>query len=708
MYSIRIPLSRTIRGKQTRTEIQRITQILPEACSDVAILHTPVLPFPHVMTGLDRPVDTIVRLIGESRCACRAQVQPTTSSCIRCLNEKGAELVNKQKSKAMRLSAIVLMLICSAGRADTFLLDAEQTENPLNQYIQFLEDPQHGLSISDIQALPESAWTQNKNETLSRGYSGSTWWVRISLHNTTNKKLKRFLEISYPVLDYIDAYVVANVVKESYRMGDKFPFHKRPVHHRYFLIPLEWTAEETFTVYLAVRSSSSIQVPVTLWERHAFYNVDRTRTLLNGIYYGIMLVMIMYNLFVYLAVGERNYLYYVLFVTCMPLFLASLTGYSFQYLWPNYIHWNDQAILVALSGVVLFGGLFTYRFLNLDKKYSLYGRAPLAFVGGAIAVIVLSFYLPYRTMIYMLIPLASLACMYALVSGAMEWKGGNLSARYYTVAWTALLAGGVSMALNKFHVIPKNTITDYATQIGSALEVVLLSFALAERINQERRLRFDAQQDMLNTERELRRAREEALDLQKRATESLELRVKERTLELEGLNQRLEELSATDQLTGLKNRRFLDQVLVEEYARCTLYGHFLAILLMDVDHFKRFNDTYGHLIGDECLKDVAGCVQKGMRWPSDRAARYGGEEFCVVLPETNHEGARIVAERIRHNVEQLNFFVKEERVQVTISVGVAVVIPNPSQSIEVVLAMADSALYKSKELGRNRVTLNDI
>ncbi len=606
----------------------------------------------------------------------------------------------------MRLIMLIMLLVCCIARADTFAVEDDQTKDSLFHHVDYLEDAAHSLTIDDVMDLPTDRWSANEDQVFNKGYSDSTWWLRVRFDNVTDHKLNRFLEISYPVLDYVDAYVTNGVVKTSYKLGDKYPFHQRPVDHRHFLVPLDWTPEESLTVYLAVRSSSSIQVPLTLWEQHAFYNVDQTRTLIHGVYYGIMFVMIMYNLFVYLAVGDRNYLFYVLFVLCMPLFLASLTGFSFQYLWPYYTTWNDQAILVALSGVVLFGAIFTYRFLDLKQRHPTYRWLAYILVAGATMIIVASFYLSYRIMIHILIPFASLACIYAFVSGALRWREGSLSARYYTVAWTALLAGGVILALNKFHILPKNTFTEYATQIGSALEVILLSFALAERINQERRMRFDAQQDMLTTERELRQAREEALSIQKQATESLEVRVKERTKELEELNHKLEELSATDQLTGLKNRRYLDQTLAEEFARCCRYGHTLAVLLMDIDHFKSFNDSYGHLIGDECLKDVAHCVRKGLRWPSDRAARYGGEEFCVVLPETDKEGALTVAERIRKNVENLNFMVNDKRVPVTISIGVAVLVPTTNLEVEYILESADNALYASKEAGRNRVTLN--
>lgn len=607
----------------------------------------------------------------------------------------------------MRTIFFILLLTCCIAKAETFAVESDKGQSALYPYVDFVEDRDHNLTFDAVIALPENGWTHNKAEIFNKGYSESTWWLRVHLRNPSDGKLNRFLEISYPVLDYIDAYIVSSgTLQQQYKLGDKYSFDKRPIEHRHFVLPLEWKSQETITVYLAVRSSSSIQVPLTLWEQHDFYNVDQTRTLIHGVYYGIMFVMIMYNLFVYLAVGDRNYLYYVMFVLCMPLFLASLNGFAFQYLWPNFTEWNDQSIIVALAGVVLFGSIFTYRFLELHKMHRLYRWIAVGLNLGALIIIGLSFYLSYSIMIHILIPFAALACIYALASGAMCWMRGGLSARYYTVAWSSLLSGGIILALNKFDVIPKNTFTEYATQIGSALEVILLSFALAERINQERRMRFNAQQDALTTERELRQAREEALAIQKQATESLEQRVKDRTHELEKLNQKLEELSATDQLTGLKNRRYLDNTLTEEFARCARYGHTLSVLLMDIDHFKRFNDTYGHLIGDECLKDVAHSVRKGLRWPSDRAARYGGEEFCVILPETEMEGALTVAERIRRNVELMNFMVKDQRVPVTVSVGLAVIKPQPHQKPELVLEYADSALYLSKEAGRNKVTVH--
>lgn len=606
----------------------------------------------------------------------------------------------------MRSILILLMLSCSVACADTLEVDTHTLRESLTNYILYVEDASHNLTISDMTALENEQWEHNSQDTFNHGYNKSSWWLKFSLDNQDNQKIARILEISYPVLDYVDLYLVkGQTVVESFNMGDKLPFNQRPVRHRHFIVPVTLEAQEDVTVYIRVQSSSSIQVPITLWEEEHFYNHDQTQTLIHGIYYGIMFVMVIYNLFVYLAVGERSYLYYVLFVTCTPLFLASMNGFAFQYIWPNQTQWNDQAIIIMLSGVVLFGAMFTYQFLNVKQLKPIFGYTAKALAGGAALIMLMSFYLPYSVSIRILIPFASLACIYALFQGIYRWYGGGLSAKYYTIAWSSLLLGGLTLALNKYTIFPKNTFTEYATQLGSAMEVILLSFALAERINQERRMRFEAQKDALDTERELRQAREHALDVQRQATESLEQRVQERTKELEELNQKLEELSDTDQLTGLKNRRYLDRVLEEEFVRCGRYQHNIAVLLMDIDHFKRFNDTYGHIIGDECLKAVANAITLGLRWPSDRPARYGGEEFCVVLPETDLEGAHTVAERIRSNVEALEFKVKGEVVPVTVSVGVSAFIPETDEEPNSIIMQSDEALYTSKENGRNQVTL---
>ena len=166
--------------------------------------------------------------------------------------------------------------------------------------------------------------------------------------------------------------------------------------------------------------------------------------------------------------------------------------------------------------------------------------------------------------------------------------------------------------------------------------------------------------------------------------------------------QGLATLAATDSLTGLANRRRLDQVLRLEWARAQRNRKSLAVLMVDVDHFKAFNQRHGHAGGDHALREVAKALEQCLRRPADLAARYGGEEFQVILPETELSGALLLAERIRASVEALTAFADDAR-SVTVSVGIGVYIPGTQHDLAQVLGAADEALYRAKANGRNRV-----
>ncbi|MDD2131527.1 sensor domain-containing diguanylate cyclase [Pseudomonas sp. 17391] len=166
--------------------------------------------------------------------------------------------------------------------------------------------------------------------------------------------------------------------------------------------------------------------------------------------------------------------------------------------------------------------------------------------------------------------------------------------------------------------------------------------------------------------------------------------------------QGLATLAATDSLTGLANRRRLDQVLRLEWARAQRNHKPLAVLMVDVDHFKAFNQRHGHAGGDHALREVAKCIEACIRRPADLAARYGGEEFQVILPETDLAGARLLAERIRSSVAALAPFANDTRA-VTVSIGIGLYEAGPQHDLASVLGDADEALYRAKANGRNRV-----
>lgn len=194
-------------------------------------------------------------------------------------------------------------------------------------------------------------------------------------------------------------------------------------------------------------------------------------------------------------------------------------------------------------------------------------------------------------------------------------------------------------------------------------------------------------------------------------TVMLEEQVRHRTEELglanqalTDLNHRLRELSNSDGLLGIANRRHFDARLDEEWRRAQRQGQSLSLLLIDVDHFKRYNDSYGHQAGDRCLQAVARAAQSALRRPGDLLARYGGEELVVILPHTELAGATLVAQAIQRALGDLHMPHADSPVadQVTVSIGVATMVPEPQADSAQLLAAADLGLYAAKASGRNR------
>ncbi|MER3446092.1 MAG: diguanylate cyclase response regulator [Candidatus Dadabacteria bacterium] len=177
------------------------------------------------------------------------------------------------------------------------------------------------------------------------------------------------------------------------------------------------------------------------------------------------------------------------------------------------------------------------------------------------------------------------------------------------------------------------------------------------------------------------------------------------TQQLEELNQILQRLSSSDGLTGVANRRHFDLVLKQEWRRAIRDATPLSLILIDVDFFKAYNDTYGHQMGDDCLKRVANSLKGVLKRPTDLIARYGGEEFVALLPKTDTDGAAALAEGMRAGIEALGIAHARSQVtdRVTISLGVATVVPNRDSSFADLVAEADHALYQAKQEGRNRV-----
>lgn len=253
-----------------------------------------------------------------------------------------------------------------------------------------------------------------------------------------------------------------------------------------------------------------------------------------------------------------------------------------------------------------------------------------------------------------------------------------------------LLGTAINDILREFDIINSFELFSFGMVLFIAIQALFLAWRFNESYIQARSL-AEENESMY----------EEIQGLNK----DLESKIKERTIELEALNKKLEEISNLDSLTGLYNRRYFVERLNQEWSRAYRGGYSLSIIMIDIDFFKNFNDNYGHLKGDDCLKDVAHEIKRSIRRCADFVARYGGEEFVVLLPGVDSKGAFKIAEEIKTNIENLRITHEYSQVSnvVTVSLGVHTVFVLEEMLKNEFVDKADKGLYLAKKNGRNRV-----
>lgn len=371
--------------------------------------------------------------------------------------------------------------------ANTVATPLSVSENyyDLGQSLWYFEDPDGTLVFDDvISEIPDDRWQPSTENIPSFGYTRSAYWFRVTLQNPNPLPLKRVLEVAYPMLDDVGVYIKHHDnTTNRLHSGDRESFHRRSIKHRNFLFEINFFAHDQVDLYLRIRTNSALQVPLSLWHERDFWTSEQKELALQGIYFGIMLVMVLYNLFIYYSVRDETYLLYVLFISSFSLFQLTLHGLAYQYLW----YWdpilNEQILMISTSASITFLSWFVVKALKTAESqpvlHKLINIVALAAAFNALATP----FIAYSSSIQIAILLSTICGALCLAVGIIRWNDGYTPARYYTVAWFCLLVGATLFSLSKYGLLPSNFFTENAVQIGSALDAILLSFALADRIN---------------------------------------------------------------------------------------------------------------------------------------------------------------------------------------------------------------------------------
>ncbi|MES2583214.1 MAG: 7TM diverse intracellular signaling domain-containing protein [Pseudomonadota bacterium] len=624
------------------------------------------------------------------------------------------------KCLALLLYALALAFTPPAGAAAS-----PPVSNPNFPVLELGEDspgrlevgPRMGVLVDNSRSLglePAKAaagdWQPILRQSPNFGFTQSSYWFRFQLHNRSAKVLARFIELPIPFLDDVRLFhFVGSSLQTEYRLGDEQAFAQRAVRHRNFVMPVQ-LAPGRNDIYLRLASSGTIEAPLRIWDPVQFHAASNDENLAQGAVIGILLIMVVYNLFVFVSTRDINYLYYICFVASYLLFHLTLTGYTFAYVWPQAVHWNSFAISTFAASSAVFTCLFTESFLKLRSFSKPAFYAVRSMMVCSMALFLLSFVLPYAWTIRVAAAVTLPITLTALFLGYWRWWAGARFARFYCLAWTAILIGIAVLNATKFGWIPINLWTENASQIGIVMLVILLSFTLADRINNDRTLRLNAQAVALGHARQARASQEALIRTKEEANRELEQRVLSRTNDLNAameqlsqVNARLQLLSTTDGLTQIGNRAYFDAAAITEMRRAERQKGHLSIILLDIDHFKAINDTFGHPAGDACLRALADMLRPRIDRAGDILARYGGEEFVIALTGVDLAASIALAEELRRATDRLRVEFDGKPLRFTASFGVVSAVPNASLSLEDLVAAADRALYAAKHDGRNCV-----
>ncbi|MGA9224403.1 MAG: 7TM diverse intracellular signaling domain-containing protein [Pseudomonas graminis] len=388
----------------------------------------------------------------------------------------------------MRLVLIVLLCLLPMF-ASAVDFDEKTRSLALGRDTQVFEDPTGDATIQQV-STPEGAsrFQPLAGQSLNAGYSRSAFWLKVRLTYRPGYPLASadwLLEMAYPPMDHVDLYLGDGDARPrlAWQTGDMLPFASRQIKQNNYVFDLNLNAHETKTVYLRVASHGSVQAPLNLWASHAYIEEQPSRLYILGMIYGVLAVMLVYNLFIYLSVRDTAYLYYILYITFFGLYQVSVNGAAIEYFWPNNPWWANTSTTFLIAAAILFASQFTRKFLQTPSL----GRwldVPLRVMMVCAAVIMaLALSMDYGVALRLVTGLVLLFTPVVLLIGLAAWFKGRRVARYFIIGWSAFLIGGVVNATMLLGHLPNTFWTMYASQIGSVIEVALLSLALADRIN---------------------------------------------------------------------------------------------------------------------------------------------------------------------------------------------------------------------------------
>jgi len=379
-----------------------------------------------------------------------------------------------------------------------------------------LEDKHSSFTINDVSGPLAEQFRLSEKREPNFGYTKSAFWIRVELDEgaISLDPNQMLLEIAYPHLDSIKLYLPLDEQLSQWHEitgGDLLPFQNREKNYRFFNFNLSKMSSDASFFFIRIQNESSVKAPITIYPLESFYEKVATDQMALGAYYGMMAVMIIYNFFIFLSVRDPSYFYYVVYVSAFMLFQLTYGGLGYQYLWPNSPSIQLHSIPITILGFLTSAFAFTRVFLSTKEKLKrcdLYLRSCLAVFA---VVFLLALFLPYSLMLRITVSVAAVSLTPLIFIGIYAWYKKIKTGKYYALAFAPVMISGIATILDALSVIPQMAITEYSLHVGSMIEVIVLSFGLANRIKREQDEKIAAQEEVVVANNQLISAKESAL-----------------------------------------------------------------------------------------------------------------------------------------------------------------------------------------------------
>lgn len=494
-------------------------------------------------------------------------------------------------------------------------------------------DSTNALSFRDISAPSFAARFHQHRSYQNKDFRINTsYWIRLPIRHRVSTTKVWLLEFYDQTIDHLDAYVPQeDGTYQKISMGDELPFVQRSLMHKNFEVPLSMRSDTVMVYYFRVRSHGFADLRIAFRSINRFVYYALNEYFLFGTFYGMILIISLYNFLVFLAIREIKNIYYILYILSVAAYAMSYDGIGFQYLWPHHPEWNDYAIGTTLYSVILWSLVFTRRFLRTKVKAPVLDKLLIGMIISRAAFFVVEiFFLPHL-LTYRNVEIIPLSLIF--YSAITVWRRGYRPARFFVLAFGILFAGFFIRSLVYFNVLPFTIALHYSLHFSFVLEMLLLTFALGDRIRLLKAMRDRALKRII-------RQHEINMHLKDKVNRELEEKVRERTLqlnmknaELENINQKLQrqsmEINQINSLLDLDNwklKNSIKEVLNERLMEKTMDYRQFRTLYPDSLSCYRFLETLKWEKDFRCRKCGNEKYFEGVRKFSKRCTRCGYNE----------------------------------------------------------------------------------